>query len=94
MSGKGFSSSAGRHDSRSSASPPPFAPAAQRTPPPDDVTRTSAGRKRTRSPGREVALPLPLMGSTLETTEMTGVLDDRDKDEMTFFYRPLASVRA
>ena len=82
MSGKEVFSPAGRHVRQAGlpgsggsedGSPPPNAPAAQPTPAPDDVTRTSAGRKRSRSPGREVAPPLPLTGSTLEMTEVTEV---------------------
>ena len=85
MSGKEDSSSASRHDSqtglpgsggRRDGPPPPFAPAAPPTTPlADDVTppvvSASAGMGRTRSPGREVALPLPLAESTRETTVET-----------------------
>ena len=69
MSEEGNFSSASRHDSRAGlpgsgggkdGPPPPFTPAASS--PLDDVTRTSAGEKRTLSPGREVARSPPIMG--------------------------------
>ena len=71
MSEESFSSPASRHDSRvelpgsgggKDGPPPPFTPAAQRSPPLDDVIHTSAGKKRTLSPGREVARSSPLTG--------------------------------
>ena len=80
MSGKEKFSSASGHDSQAELpdsrggitdSPPPIAPVAQPARPPDDVTLSSAGSERTLSPAREVALPLPLTGSTRKTTKAT-----------------------
>ena len=86
MSEKESSSSASRHYSRAGlpvsgggkdGPPPPFTPAARSAPPIDDVIHSSAGDRRTLSPGREVDRAPPFMGPSSPAYLSTGEVRSR-----------------